>query len=110
MAADIAFLAMDLDYHDRQDLSEHLIRAFIGESGDHELVEVLDFYKCYRSYVRGKVESFRLDDPNIPEERKDTSSQKGPEIFQPCSPLRPENLNGLDSKTSQEDKRWTCEI
>ena len=32
---------MDLDYHGRQDLSEHLIRAFIGESGDQELIEVL---------------------------------------------------------------------
>jgi len=72
VAADIAFLAMDLDYHGREDLSEHLIRAFVRESGDQELVEVLDFYKCYRAYVRGKVESFRRDDPNIPErERKE---------------------------------------
>ncbi len=70
VAADIAFLAMDLDYHGRQDLSEHLIRAFVGESGDHGLMEMLDFYKCYRAYVRGKVESFRLDDPHIPEAEK----------------------------------------
>ena len=70
VAADIAFLAMDLDYHGREDLSEHLVRAYISESGDYELTEVLDFYKCYRAYVRGKVESFRLDDPNIPEEGK----------------------------------------
>jgi uncharacterized protein len=70
VAADIAFLAMDLDYHGREDLSEHLIRAYVGESGDHELMEVLGFYKCYRAYVRGKVESFRLDDSHIPEEEK----------------------------------------
>jgi aminoglycoside phosphotransferase family enzyme len=81
MAADIAFLAMDLDYHDRQDLSEHLIRAFIGKSGDHELVEVLDFYKCYRSYVRGKVESFRLDDPNIPEREKTQAIKRAQKYF-----------------------------
>jgi aminoglycoside phosphotransferase family enzyme len=80
-AADIAFLAMDLDYHDRQDLSEHLIRAFIGESGDHELVDVLDFYKCYRSYVRGKVESFRLDDPNIPEREKTQALKRAQKYF-----------------------------
>src|SRR3972149_1533007 len=78
---DIAFLAMDLDYHDRQDLSEHLIRAFIGESGDHELVEVLDFYKCYRSYVRGKVESFRLDDPNIPGREKTQALKRAQKYF-----------------------------
>ena len=70
VAADIAFLAMDLDYHGGEDLSGHLIRAYVGESGDQELMEVLDFYKCYRAYVRGKVESFRRDDPNIAEREK----------------------------------------
>ena len=81
VAADIGFLAMDLDYHGRQDLSEHLIRAFIGESGDHELIEVLDFYKCYRAYVRGKVESFRLDDPHIPEGEKREAQKRAQKYF-----------------------------
>jgi aminoglycoside phosphotransferase family enzyme len=81
VAADIGFLAMDLDYHGRQDLSEHLIRAFIGESGDQELIEVLDFYECYRAYVRGKVESFRLDDPHIPEEEKKEALKRAQKYF-----------------------------
>jgi aminoglycoside phosphotransferase family enzyme len=81
VAADIAFLAMDLDYHGREDLSGHLIGAFVGESGDHELMEVLDFYKCYRAYVRGKVESFRLDDPNIPEKEKEEALKRAQKYF-----------------------------
>lgn len=81
VAADIGFLAMDLDYHGRQDLSEHLIRAFIGESGDQELIEVLDFYKCYRAYVRGKVESFRLDDPHIPGGEKKEAQKRAQKYF-----------------------------
>jgi len=81
VAADIAFLAMDLDYNSRQDLSEHLIRTFIGESGDQELVEVLDFYKCYRAYVRGKVESFRLDDPHIPGGEKKEALKRAQKYF-----------------------------
>lgn len=81
VAADIAFLAMDLDYRGRGDLSEHLVRAYIGESGDHALMEVLDFYKCYRAYVRGKVESFRLDDPNIPEEEKKEALKRAQRYF-----------------------------
>lgn len=81
VAADIAFLAMDLDYHSREDLSEHLIQAYIGESGDYELMELLDFYKCYRAYVRGKVESFRLDDPNIPEEEKKEALKRARRYF-----------------------------
>jgi len=81
VAADIAFLAMDLDYHGREDLNEHLIRAYVGESGDHELMEVLDFYKCYRAYVRGKVESFRLDDPHIPEGEKKEALKRAQKYF-----------------------------
>ena len=34
-------------------------------SGDAELLKLLDFYKVYRAFVRGKVNSFRLDDQNI---------------------------------------------
>jgi hypothetical protein len=82
VAADIAFLAMDLDYRGRQDLSEHFIHTFIGESGDGELMEVLYFYKCYRAYVRGKVESFRLDDPHIPEEEKKEALKRAQKYFE----------------------------
>jgi aminoglycoside phosphotransferase family enzyme len=81
VAADIGFLAMDLDYHDREDLSKHLIHTYIEKSGDQDLLKVLDFYKCYRAYVRGKVESFRLDDPNIPGEAKKEALQRAQEYF-----------------------------
>ena len=81
VAADMGFLAMDLDYHGREDLSEHLIRAYIGESGDYELMDVLDFYKCYRAYVRGKVESFRLDDLNMPGRENREALARAQEYF-----------------------------
>ncbi|HUL23977.1 MAG TPA: hypothetical protein VLZ10_21185 [Thermodesulfobacteriota bacterium] len=81
VAADIAFLAMDLDYHGREDLSDRLIHAYVGESGDHELMEVLDFYKCYRAYVRGKVESFRLDNARIPEKEKEEALKRAQKYF-----------------------------
>jgi aminoglycoside phosphotransferase family enzyme len=81
VAADIGFLAMDLDYHDREDLSKHLIHTFIEKSGDQDLLKVLDFYQCYRAYVRGKVESFRLDDPNIPGEAKKEALQRAQKYF-----------------------------
>ena len=29
------------------------------------MTKLLPFYKCYRACVRGKVTSFKLDDPNI---------------------------------------------
>ena len=70
VASEIAFLAMDLDHYGRADLSEVFIEAYIDISLDKELSELLAFYKCYRAYVRGKVESFKLDDPYISEEEK----------------------------------------
>jgi len=82
VAADMAFLAMDLDYRNREDLGEHLIRAYVGESGDHDILEVLNFYKCYRAYVRGKVESFRLDDPHMPEKEKEEAKSRASKYFE----------------------------
>lgn len=70
VASEIAFLAMDLDRYQRADLSKHLVNTYVGLSHDDELLTLLNFYKCYRAYVRGKVESFKLDDAYIAEERK----------------------------------------
>jgi len=61
---------MDLDRYHRADLSKHLVNSYLELSRDEELLTLLNFYKCYRAYVRGKVESFKLDDPYISEEEK----------------------------------------
>ncbi|MGB6874307.1 MAG: hypothetical protein WBE46_09320 [Dehalococcoidia bacterium] len=70
VVSEIAFLAMDLDRYQQAGLSRHLVNSYVGLSHDEELLKLLNFYKCYRAYVRGKVESFKLDDPYIPEEEK----------------------------------------
>ncbi len=70
VASEVAFLAMDLDHYGRADLSRGFVDAYVARSRDKELLELLDYYKCYRAYVRGKVEGFKLDDPHIPDEEK----------------------------------------
>jgi len=65
VTADLAFLAMDLDFKGRSDLSTLLVERYKLYSGDRALSELLPFYKCYRAYVRGKVTSFMLNDSNI---------------------------------------------
>ncbi len=65
VASEVAFLAMDLDHYGRADLSQHFVDAYLAASEDAELKTLLNFYKCYRAYVRGKVEGFKLDDPHI---------------------------------------------
>jgi aminoglycoside phosphotransferase family enzyme len=70
VTADVAFLAMDLDHYGRADLSQVFINAYVEKSGDKELMKLLNFYKCYRAYVRGKVGCFQYDDPYISDEEK----------------------------------------
>lgn len=58
VANDIAFLAMDLDFHQRPDLANQVILRLSRGLKDPDLPKLADFYKCYRAFVRGKVESF----------------------------------------------------
>ena len=55
IAADVAFLAMDLELHGLETLSRYFIERFIECSGDTGLMTMLAFYKCYRACVRGKI-------------------------------------------------------
>jgi aminoglycoside phosphotransferase family enzyme len=71
VAAEVAFLAMDLDHYGRNDLADIFVKAYIKESGDKGLLKLLNFFKCYRAYVRGKVGCFQYDDPQIPTREKE---------------------------------------
>jgi hypothetical protein len=65
VAAEVAFLAMDLEHLGRADLASAFVDAYVRASNDSELRLLLDFYKCYRAFVRGKVLAFRLMDPRL---------------------------------------------
>jgi hypothetical protein len=70
VASEVAFLAMDLDRFQHADLSRAFVDSYVRRSGNDDLLQILNFYKCYRAYVRGKVSSFMLDDQYIPETEK----------------------------------------
>jgi aminoglycoside phosphotransferase family enzyme len=70
IAAEVAFLSMDLDHNNRPDLADDFVNAYIESSNDNEITQLLNFYKCYFAYVRGKVACFQLDDAHIPDEEK----------------------------------------
>lgn len=70
VASEIAFLAMDLDYHHHPLLSSQFVDAYVSAAQDKDLPRLVNFYKCYRAYVRGKVGSFKLADPLVPQEEK----------------------------------------
>jgi aminoglycoside phosphotransferase family enzyme len=82
VASEVAFLAMDLDRYKRADLSQAFVNAYARLSQDKEMLQLLNFYKCYRAYVRGKVSSFMLDDPHISEEEKTSALAAARKYFE----------------------------
>jgi uncharacterized protein len=60
VAGEIAFLAMDLERLGRPDLAIRFLNAYLDENGDYEAVPLLDFYRAYRAWVRGKVTAFQV--------------------------------------------------
>jgi uncharacterized protein len=59
IANDLAFLAMDFDFKGRSDLGNMFLRNAARELGDAGMLKITNFYKCYRAFVRGKVESIQ---------------------------------------------------
>ncbi|MBS7633273.1 phosphotransferase [Candidatus Bathyarchaeota archaeon] len=82
VASDVAFLAMDLDFRKQPDLSEFFVKRYVEYSGDRDMLQILPFYKCYRAYVRGKVESFKLEDPIIESEEKKKAAEEAKAYFE----------------------------
>jgi uncharacterized protein len=66
VAAELAFLSMELEAAGRPDLGAGVVARFAEASDDFGLYGVLDFYLSYRAWVRGKVAAFVAADPATP--------------------------------------------
>jgi len=71
VACDIAFLLMDMEFLNEKEMSSFAFKTYKRLMEDEELERVIPFFKSYRAYVRGKVNSLMLDDPNIDESEKE---------------------------------------
>lgn len=81
IANDVAFLAMDLDYNGRPDLARLFVTRMADALHDPLMLQLMDFYKCYRAYVRGKVESFRSSEQEVPEPERQKSRDHAQRYF-----------------------------
>jgi aminoglycoside phosphotransferase family enzyme/predicted kinase len=71
VAADVAFLAMELDLAARPDLAAGFLARYAEAAGDLDLYRVVDFYLSYRAWVRGKIAALVASDEDAaPELRK----------------------------------------
>ena len=72
LAAEIAFLLMDLEVRGGGGLRGPFLERYLELTQDAELPVLLPFYECYRALVRGKVEALRPE----------TAGERAPPYFQ----------------------------
>ncbi len=82
VASEIAFFVMDLEFYQHKHLADFFINRYLHYTGDFELLKVLDFYKCYRAYVRGKVTGFNLNDRGMSKSEKEAAKITARKYFQ----------------------------
>lgn len=71
VANDVAFLAMDLDFEGRPDFARRFVSGMAEALDDPGIFRLIDFYKCYRAFVRGKVETLQSGESEVaPKDRK----------------------------------------
>jgi aminoglycoside phosphotransferase family enzyme/predicted kinase len=71
ITSDLAFLAMDLDYEGHPEIAHSLLNAYVEHTKDPDVFVLLNFYKCYRAFVRVKVNCFRLEERDLGEQEHD---------------------------------------
>jgi predicted kinase len=81
VASDVAFLAMELDGRIRCDLAESFLGRFALEFDDYDLYGVVDFYRSYRAWVRGKVAVFLATDPSTLPEKAARKAREAQALF-----------------------------
>ncbi len=81
MVNDMCFLSMELEYFGKENLAKAYEEEYRKITKDEDFYTVLPFFKCYRAYVRGKVNSFLLDDPNLNEEEKEKAKERAKKFF-----------------------------
>ncbi|WP_162052153.1 bifunctional aminoglycoside phosphotransferase/ATP-binding protein [Pontibacter pamirensis] len=76
VASDIAFLAMDFDYHGRPDLSLYVTTRMAELLHDPDLMLLANFYKCYRACVRAKVECIKASEQEVTVVEREASREE----------------------------------
>jgi aminoglycoside phosphotransferase family enzyme/predicted kinase len=82
VAAEVAFLAMDLDFYGYSDYADTFVHAYIRHSGDSEIGKLLNFYKCYYAYVRGKVFGFKIHEDTVGHNEQEESAKIAARYFE----------------------------
>ncbi len=78
---DVAFAVMDLEARGRKDFANRFLNTYAEQTGDWAGLQVLPMYLSRQAYVRAKVTSFLLDDPNIPSQERAAAAQTAGDYY-----------------------------
>lgn len=78
---DVAFTVMDLEEKEKPDFANAFLNSYLEYSGDWEGLLILPLYLSRQSYVRAKVNSFLLDDPQISETDKKNAEEEASKYY-----------------------------
>ena len=62
---DLAFLTMDLRFHNAGDLAQRLLNAYLEYSGDFAGAALLSYYQVYRAMVRAKINAIQASQDGV---------------------------------------------
>lgn len=82
--SDLAFLLMDLDFRGHPELAERLQSVWLEEcpsASPPPQTPLLYFYRIYRAFVRGKVDSFLAEDGSAPLQARSTAASLARQYF-----------------------------
>lgn len=81
VAAEIAFLAMDLEFRGHPRLAERLVSGYADAAADPELPRLVPFFKAHRAYIRGKVDSLTADEPEVGDDARSAAADSARRHF-----------------------------
>jgi aminoglycoside phosphotransferase family enzyme/predicted kinase len=82
VAAEIAFLSMDLDFNGYCKLGDAFIKSYLKYSRDEDIKKLINFYRCYFAYVRGKVTGFVVNDQSVGQKEQQTAALTASKYFE----------------------------
>ncbi|MSQ61599.1 MAG: hypothetical protein EXR43_03340 [Dehalococcoidia bacterium] len=82
VAADLAFLFMDLDRLGHPRLADEIAGRYLARSYDATLPLLLSLYKCNRAFIRGKVRGLEIDQPEVPAAQREEAAATARALFE----------------------------
>ncbi len=81
VAAEVAFLAMDIEDLGHKELARRLVRRYSELADDPDLPSLVPFYGCHLAYIRGKVDSLKSLEAEVGEAERSAAESSARRHF-----------------------------